>query len=224
MDKVKKFYSKLQFPGPYTINDLEFYFDEIYNKYLKIYDSAIGNSKSVLDVGCGSGFILNLLALRHPTVHFDAIDFGDGIDYAWRFAQKNKIKNIKFHKQDFLKWKTNKKFDLVISNGVVHHIPEYEKAIEKIKVLSADKIAIGVYNTYGKVYKKLFPVEYVNDILYIDQEKCPFEISFTDKQFKKYFKEYQLVQTVPGYKNHFVDFYNLFNYANGGLTVYVFKN
>lgn len=223
MEEVKDFYSTLKFPGPYNIEDLEFYDDELTNKYLKIFDNAIVGAKTVVDIGCGSGFITNFLARRYPSVKFDAVDFSDAIDYAKQFSQDNNINNVTYYKKDFLKWKTDKKYDLVICNGVLHHIPEYELAITKLKTLTDKKLVVGIYNTYGKILKNFFPVKYTSDVLYHDQENCPFEVSFTNREFLTRFEEYRLLKTHPGYKNHFVDFYNLFNSSNGGLTVYVFS-
>jgi SAM-dependent methyltransferase len=222
-DQVKDFYSKLKFPGTYSLSDLEFYDSVVHNPYLQIFDSAVTGTKSVLDIGCGSGFITNFLARRHPEVQFDAVDFSDSIDYAKKFTETANISNIHYYKENFLDWVTDKKYDLVICNGVLHHIPEHEIALEKLKDLTNNKLVLGIYNTYGKLLKKLVPVKYINDVLYIDQEKCPFEVSFTDAEFRSKLKDFQMLKTHPGYKNHFVNFYNLFNSSNGGLTVYVFS-
>lgn len=221
--QVKEFYSELKFPGPYSIEDLSFYDQGIYNNYLYMFDNQIKNAKTVLDVGCGSGFIVNLLARRYPNIKFVAVDFSNSINYARNFSQSHGITNITYYNENFLNWNANQTFDIVICNGVLHHIPEYELALNKIKTLADSKIIIGIYNSFGKIAKKYWPVMYKNDILYQDQEHCPFEISFTHKQFKNLFKEYQLLSTYPGYKNHLVDFYSLFNYINGGLVVYTFS-
>lgn len=223
MEEVKDFYSTLKFPGLYNLQDLEFYDHELNNKYLRIFDDAIAGARSVIDVGCGSGFIVNFLARRHPGVEFDAVDFSDAIDYSKQFSKNNNIDNITYFKTDFLEWAPEKKYDVVICNGVIHHIPEYETAIEKIKTLTDKKLVLGVYNAYGKILKNYVPVRYANDILYHDQENCPFEVSFTNAEFLSRFTEYRTIKTHPGYKNHFVDLYNLFNSSNGGLTVYVFN-
>jgi SAM-dependent methyltransferase len=222
-NKVKDFYSKLKFPGLYSLDDLKFYDSEVHNNYLQIFDDAVQGSTTVLDVGCGSGFITNFLARRHPNIQFDAIDFSDAIDYAEQFSKTHDINNITYYKENFLNWQLQKKYDVVICNGVLHHIPKYEDALVKLKLLANKKIVIGIYNTYGKLCKKIFSVKYINNTLYTDQENCPFELSFTDREFKEKFLNYRLLKTYPGYKNHFIDFYNLFNFKNGGLTLYVFN-
>jgi len=220
---VKEFYSKIKFPGPYTLADLEFYDEGIYNPYLAILNDAVKGSKSVLDIGCGSGFITNLLARQNPKTVFTAIDFSDSIDYAKNFTKKYRTKNIIYYKQDFLTWNSTHIYDLVICNGVLHHIPRYEEALEKIKKLSSDKIVMGVYNPYGKLLKKVFPIDYKNETLYLDQEECPFELTFSNGQMKNIFREYKCLKIHPSINNDLVNLYNIFNYANGGLTLYVWE-
>lgn len=224
MNEIKEFYSNIKFPGLYTIEDLNSYNDIVYNNYLNVFDQEVKTATRVLDVGCGSGFIVNFLANRYPHIQFDAIDFSDSIDYAQQFGKTNNITNTRYIKQDFLKWDSSTQYDVVLCNGVLHHIPEYLQALEKIKQCSSNKIIIGIYNTYGKLLKNFVPVVYKNQILYQDQEKCPFEMSFTDQEFKQLFKDYTIKSIYPSYKNYLVDLRNLFNYKNGGLTVYVFKN
>ena len=187
--EVKNFYSKLKFPGVYTMDDILFYDNLVCNDYLRFYDESVFGCSKVLDVGCGSGFIANFLAYRHADIQFTAIDFGDGIDFAKDFSKKHKITNITYHKIDFLSYETDITYDLVFCNGVLHHIPEQSKAISLLKSLSNDQIMLGIYNRYGKLAKKVFRVNYVNSVLYQDQEKCPFEVSYTDNEIRNLFNE-----------------------------------
>lgn len=221
---VKDFYSTLQFPGHYTLENLEYYDDIVINPYLKFYDEAVQGNTTVLDIGCGSGFITNFLARRHKTVKFDAVDFSNSINYAKEFSQRNHINNINFFQENFLDWQPDHNYDLVICNGVLHHIPKFNRAVDKIKTLANKKIALGVYNTYGKILKKYVKIKYKNKILHDDQELCPFELKFTDNQIRKLFSGSNLLETYPGIKTHFVDICNLINFSNGGLTLYLFNN
>lgn len=219
--EVKEFYSKLQFPGHYTMEDILYYDEIVCNDYLKFYDESVSCCNTVLDVGCGSGFIVNFLAYRHKNIQFTAIDFGDGIDFAKNFSKNNNINNITYHKVDFLSWNTTDKYDLVFCNGVLHHIPNQTKAIQKLKSLSNQNLMLGVYNKYGKIAKKIFPIDASSNILYLDQEKCPFEVSYTDNQFRNMFNEYRVTSIYPNILGKFVNTRNLFNHRNGGLTVYL---
>lgn len=217
---IRNFYSNLKFPGPYTIEELRFYDQGYENPYLRTYSQGITNSASVLDIGCGSGFIVNFLALRYPNTQFSAIDFGDGIDFAENFAQTHGITNINFIRQDFFNWQPLQKYDAVITNGVLHHMPDYLAAIEKIKTLVSSKLVIGVYNKFGKITKKIKKIRYSNPLLYLDQELCPFELAFSDREIRQYLDAFGISSIYPSISNRFVDLCNLFNYRNGGLTVY----
>lgn len=217
--KVKNFYSTIKFPGPYTINDLHFY-NEYQNNFLKPYVDVTQNAKNILEVGCGTGYITNLVALQNPKCNIDAIDFADSINFAKRFSAENKIKNIKYHKQNFLKFKPKKKYDCIISNGVLHHIPDLSTAVNLINTIDATNMVLGVYNSYGKLLKKIVPIQYRNKLLYEDQELAPYETSFTHTEVLSLFPNHRLLSTYPNMP--FVDFKNLYNYKNGGLTIYNF--
>jgi 2-polyprenyl-3-methyl-5-hydroxy-6-metoxy-1,4-benzoquinol methylase len=221
-NKVKDFYSQLNFPGTYSIENIKFYDEYLCNRYLQVYNNAVLDSTNVLDVGCGSGFIINLLAYRNPGVKFHAVDFSNSIDYAKEFSRSNNITNIEYYKQNFLDFDTKLKFETIISNGVLHHIPEYKKAIEKLKSISCDNtnIVIGIYNKYGKIFKKFIPVQYTNCTLEQDQNSAPYETSFSNREFRELFNDYRIISVMPSIHNRYVDLANLLNYKNGGLTVY----
>ena len=219
--QVMNFYSSIKFPGNYNYKQLEI--DNLYcNPYLKFYNNAVKDFKTVLDVGCGTGLISNFLAINNPNLEVDAIDFSDSIDYAVEFSDKNLVNNISYIKENFLNYKPKKNYDIVICTGVLHHIPKYEIAIEKIKTLATKKIVIGIYNTYAKRIQKTVKLNYQNEIYRLDQENVPFETSFTNKEILYMFREYQLKTVHPSINNTLVNFRNLFNYKNGGLTLYEF--
>src|SRR6056300_618926 len=131
--QIKDFYSKIQFPGPYEISQLQI---NKMNSYIKFYNNAVQGLNDCLDIGCGTGLISNYLAKNNQNIHFDAVDFCNSIYYAKTFAQKHKIKNIKYYKKDFFNYTTKKKYDLILCTGVLHHIPDYLSAVKLIKKLA----------------------------------------------------------------------------------------
>ena len=148
----------------------------------------------------------------------------DSIDYAKDFATKNKIKNVRWVKKDFLKFESEKKYDVIICCGVLHHIPEYEQALVKMKSLlkPGGKLVLAVYNKYGKILKKLSTVKYHSPILYEDQENNPFELSFDHKSVLNMCDDLAFNLVEPSWHNKFVNPLALFNSENGGLALYVF--
>jgi 2-polyprenyl-3-methyl-5-hydroxy-6-metoxy-1,4-benzoquinol methylase len=130
---IKQFYSNLRFPGAYRIDDIKFYDQEgIHNVYLKQIDNFLMDGQEVLDVGCGTGMVSNLFAYRYRS-NFTGVDFSDSIDYASEFAVRNNICNVNWVKQDFLQYEITQQFDTIICCGVLHHIPDYQQALDKMK-------------------------------------------------------------------------------------------
>ena len=222
---IKDFYSELGFPGPYTWEDIQFYEQEgIHNIYLRAIDQHLQDHTDILDVGCGTGLVSNLFASRYNS-NFTAVDFSDSIEYAQQFAVSNNINNVKWIRQDFTKFKSEKKYDTIICCGVLHHIPEYKKALEKIKYLlkPGGKLLLALYNPWGKFLKRYFRIRYHSPILYQDQELNPFELSFSFKQTLEMCSDLEFQSVVPSIGNRFVDLHAMFNNQNGGLALYVFK-
>ena len=126
------------------------------------------------------------------------------------------ITNIQFIKQDINDYKSAEKFDTVICQGVLHHIPGYQIALEHLKSMLKPNgmFLIGLYHPWGKALQKLMPKDYNSLTLQIDQEEHPFELSFWGRDVKKMFSGYSLVNSAPSV---------LFNWRNGGLTTYAFR-
>jgi 2-polyprenyl-3-methyl-5-hydroxy-6-metoxy-1,4-benzoquinol methylase len=225
-EKIKKFYSNLHFPGRYSWEDLKFYEEQgIHNIYLREINSVMRNDISILDVGCGTGLVSNLFADKYKNSKFTAIDFSDSIDYASNFAKINSIKNVNWVKQDFLQFETEQQYDIIICCGVLHHIPQYDHALTKIKSLlkPGGKLVLAVYNPWGKILKQFFKINYNCDILYQDQENNPFELSFSNRQVHDMCEDLKFHKSAPSISNHFVDLLALNNSENGGLVLYIFS-
>ena len=224
-DLVRNFYNDLKFPGYYSMEDFEFYNVEgIHNIYLREIDNNLAHGLEILDVGCGTGFVSNLFASIYKS-NFTAVDFADSIDYAENFSKQNQINNVDWIKQDFLKFIEHKQYDIIICCGVLHHMPEYQTALDKMKSMlkPGGKLLLGLYNPWGKFLKKFCQLNYHNDTLYRDQEHNPFELSFSYKQVLQLCDDLKFNTVNPSYCNKFVDLRALFNSYNGGLALYVFE-
>jgi hypothetical protein len=111
----------------------------------------------------------------------------------------------------------------VFANGSLHHMPEYETAIEKAKSLTHNFLLVGLYNKYGKWMQRKVRPKFVSVCFELDQMYIPFELSFTHRQAKKSFKEFKLLKVTPSIFGLGVNFFSLFRGKWGGFTFYTFK-
>lgn len=219
---VRQFYDLNPFPGPYVLSGLK---NAINNKYVRVIDKYTDHGQNILDIGCGTGFITNALAMRYRS-NFTGIDFSNGIDIAKQIADDYAITNVEFIKENFFVFNAQKKYDAIIAQSFLTHVPEWQTAIEKIKLLLSPDgvIIISIYNTVGKTVQQLLRTNYHSRRLQLDQECNPYETSFTHYNFLQLWKGYELLDVFPSLNSRFVNITNLFNVSNGGLTMYVFRN
>lgn len=224
-DRVKKFYNINPFPGTYTTEQLHRSGYPSSNKYLRVIDQWLpAEGKSVLDVGCGTGLITNLFATKTKN-NFVGLDFSNGIKYANQYSNDCHLDNVKFVQGDFFDFPSDTKYDIIIAQSFLTHVPDSDAAVSKMKSLLNDDgiLIVGVYNKWGKILKKYFNINYHNSRLRLDQECNPYEVSFTHKHMMDMFSDMQLLQISPSIGGKFVALTSLLNSINGGLTMYVLK-
>jgi len=113
---------------------------------LKEYVGIIPNQSIILDVGCGEGRNSIFLATKNHIV--DAFDLSEaGIEKAKSIAQNMNLK-IKFWAQDIKDFNFDKKYDVILSHGMLH-LPEkiyrdefISKAQENTKIGGVHFIAV----------------------------------------------------------------------------------
>lgn len=223
MNDILDFYNKNPFPGPYTLEQLTNY-DVTINRYVNIIDKYLTKGQRVLDIGCGTGMLTNLFALRYAS-KFVGVDFSVGADYARKFAQDNLMLNASFVKQDFFEYDSIAKFDVIIAQSFITHVPNYQEAIDKIMshLKPSGILILGVYNNWGNKVKQLTNVNFGNSRLELDQTQHPCEIVLSHKQVLGLFRDCETIEVTPSIANRLVGPANLFNARNGGLTMYVLK-
>lgn len=225
MTSVQEFYDKIQFPGWYTPAQISTHIHEVKNRYLQAIDHALSPGQDIIDIGCGTGLISNLFAMRYPNSNFTGIDFSKSVNYAQEFATTNNILNVSFIKKDFLKFQTKKQYDVVICQGVLHHIPESEIALKKLcdLVKPGGKLVLGLYHPMGKILKKITKINYRNQTLFSDQECNPYETSYTARQVKNMLPGFRFEAAAPSVINMGIGLCAFLNSRNGGLVTYTFE-
>jgi SAM-dependent methyltransferase len=102
----------------------------------RIIADAVG--ENICDVGCGTGYLLNVIRLKRPDIkHFTGVDFViedakgvEGIEYI-----AAKIENLPF---------PDRHFDTVICTHVIEHILDYRAAIAELRRITKQKLIIVV--------------------------------------------------------------------------------
>lgn len=81
----------------------------------------------VVDLGCGPGRLLNLIAKWNPLVHFVGVDLAPKMLHAARAqAAEMSLKNVDYREADFstLNEFEDKSADAIISSMALHHLPD----------------------------------------------------------------------------------------------------
>ena len=103
------------------------------------------DDKEILDVGTGSGCIAISLAKNLPNSKLTALDISEeAIDVARENAKLNNV-NVDFINADIFNYKSEKKYDVIVSNPP--YVTESEKALMKKNVLDFEpELALFVNN------------------------------------------------------------------------------
>lgn len=148
---------------------------QIGNDYFDIVPDHVFKNATVLDVGCGSGRWSKFLTDKVDWI--EAIDPSKAVFSAFNMLKENRnvrvtqasVESIPFNKESF---------DLVISLGVLHHIPDTQKALSLIVEHVKKGGACLIYLYYnldnrGFFYKLLFKM---SDLLRKGINKLPAKI------------------------------------------------
>ncbi len=88
----------------------------------------------VLDVGCGSGSAINLMAKTYPNSQFTGYDFSaEAIENARNEAKNLVITNSSFEKQDASKFSKDEFFDVITAFDAIHDQAEPDKVLANIR-------------------------------------------------------------------------------------------
>ncbi len=87
----------------------------------------------VLDVGCGRGRALNLMAAAYPNSRFVGYDISpEAVDYAIAYAQREGLTNVEFRVADAASYADPGRFDLITTFDAVHDQKDPAAVLENI--------------------------------------------------------------------------------------------
>ncbi|KPK55485.1 MAG: hypothetical protein AMS21_13625, partial [Gemmatimonas sp. SG8_38_2] len=108
----------------------------------------------VIDVGCGTGHTVVALAKHFPEVEFVGLDAAEGVlDTARSHAESMGIENVKFALADIAHDLAEyDPFDIVLSLGVLHHVPQLAEAFGRVArlVKRGGHLVVWLYGRFGR--------------------------------------------------------------------------
>ena len=122
--------------------------------FAKLLDEQIPDGARVLDAGCGTGQLSNFLGLRPGRTVVGADVCRNSLKLAETFRRENRIEGAAFMQMNlFRPVFPEASFDLVVSNGVLHHTGAPRRGFETLSrlVKPGGFFVLGLYNTFGRL-------------------------------------------------------------------------
>ena len=221
---IKRFYEETPFPNYDQLDDpARLRANARKSWFAKQLDDHIPFNSRILECGCGTGQLTNFLSLSNRIV-IGADLCLNSLRLANNFREAHGLRRALFCQMNlFRPCFKEEVFDLVISNGVLHHTSDPKRGFHGISKLvkPGGMIVIGLYHRYGRIATdirrvlfnlsgdrlKLLDSRVVNDQIdkvrretwFLDQYKNPHESKHTIREVLTWFKEagFEFVSSIP---------------------------
>ncbi|RPI25303.1 MAG: class I SAM-dependent methyltransferase [Acidobacteria bacterium] len=156
--RVKAFYETNPFPNYDDFDDLASLIDKAREGiFARLLDEQIPFKTRVLDCGCGTGQLTNFLGIAQRSV-FGTDMCLNSLNLAESFRQTHDLDLVHFLQMNIFRpvFKPGI-FDVVISNGVLHHTADPEKGLATLArlVKPGGYLVVGLYHRYGRLWTDL---------------------------------------------------------------------
>ena len=154
-DVVKAFYEENPFPNYDEFDSKESMAEKASRGvFARLLDDQIPGGARVLECGCGTGQLSNFLGMRWNRTVFGSDLCLNSLRLAKGFRDRCEVKNAGFLQMNLFRPAFKEEvFDVVISNGVLHHTSDPLGGFESISrlVKPGRFVIIGLYNTIGRL-------------------------------------------------------------------------
>jgi len=153
-EMVKAFYEKTPFPNYDEHDSLRSLIEKSRSGvYARMLNEAIGYNSTVLDVGCGTGQLVNFLGIACRRVIGTDICL-NSLRMAEDFREQHNLSRVRFVQMNlFRPCLKPEAFDAVFCNGVLHHTGDPFGGLQSIIRLlkPGGYLVVGLYNRYGRI-------------------------------------------------------------------------
>lgn len=153
-ERVKAFYEETPFPNYDDYDSVRSLIEKSRNGvYARALDKAIPYNASVLEVGCGTGQLSNFLGVACRRVVGADLCL-NSLRLAENFRREQNLERVRFVQMNLFRLPFQREqFDVILSNGVLHHTSDPRLGFEGLLPLlkPGGHIIIGLYNRYGRL-------------------------------------------------------------------------
>jgi SAM-dependent methyltransferase len=196
--------------------------------FAALLDAQLPKGAVVLEAGCGTGQLSNFLGMSWERKVFAGDLCLNSLRLAKGFADRYAINNVAFLQMNLFRPPfRDDTFDVVISNGVLHHTGDCEGAFRSIltKVRRGGLILIGLYNSYARLptlwkawaFRTLGPKLYFLDPRLRDMRKEPGRLKawFRDQYEHPHETKHSMDEVLQWFGKYGVDFVNGVPHVDG---------
>ena len=215
---VRAFYEETPFPNYDGLDSRESLAVKAQRSvFAALLDAALPDGALVFEAGCGTGQLSNFLGMSWKREVFAGDLCQNSLRLAKGFADRFAIQNVAFLQMNLFRPPFHdNSFDVVISNGVLHHTGDCEGAFRAIlaKAKPGGLILIGLYNHYARLptlwkrwtFRRFGPSLYFLDprlrswskepdrikAWFMDQYRHPHETRHSIKEVLAWFRKYEV--------------------------------
>ncbi len=154
-ETIKSFYEETPFPNYDDTDDVWSLKEKaVRGVFARLIDEQVAPAAAVLEAGCGTGQLSNFLGIRRGRAVIGTDICLNSLRLGQEFKVRNRLDNVMFAQMNLFRPAfAPESFDIVISNGVLHHTSDPFLGFQTLAglVRRGGFIVIGLYNRWGRL-------------------------------------------------------------------------